>query len=131
MKKKILVKTVEIANALYPNKKWQDEMRTFHAAFLVKKNKIIKIGLNKRRTHPVIKKHPYHEGQVGIHAELDVILKSGKKNLRGHDLVVLRVDNNGKLNNSKPCAGCSSVIRQFGVENIYYSTSSGNIDSRT
>jgi deoxycytidylate deaminase len=130
MKKKTIAKTIEIANALYPNNKQKSGMRTFHAAFLIKKNKIIQIGLNKRRTHPVIKKHPYHDGHVGIHAELDAILKSGKEDLSDCDLIVLRVDNNGKLNNSKPCVGCHSVIQQFGIENIYYSTSSGSIDNK-
>jgi deoxycytidylate deaminase len=95
----------------------------------VRKNKIVKIGLNKNRTHPEISRHPYHEGYVGLHAELDCILKTDRENLSDCEIVVLRIDKNSKLNNSKPCAGCASLLRQFNLKKIYYSTSDGKIES--
>jgi deoxycytidylate deaminase len=116
---------VETAHALCPIN-WSN-VNNSHIAFLVKRNKIIRIGWNRKRTHPEISKHPYHDGYVGTHAELDVILKSGLDNLEDHSMIVLRIDRNGKLNNSKPCLGCRSVLNQFNVKNIFYSNSEGNI----
>jgi len=125
MKLRILKRAIETAHALCPTN-WSS-VNNSHIAFLVKKNKIIKIGWNRKRTHPEISKHPYHDGYVGTHAELDVILKSGLDNLEDHSIIVLRIDRNGKLNNSKPCVGCRSVLNQFNVKNIFYSNSEGNI----
>ena len=127
MKKKTLDKTIKIAHALCPTNR-NNGLPTTHIAFLVKRNKIIKIGLNKNRTHPKVKNHPYHSGKVGIHAELDCILKSGRDDLSDHSLVVLRIDKNSKLNNSKPCLGCKSLIKQFGIKEVLYSNSSGFIE---
>lgn len=128
MKKKTLAKTIKLAHALCPANR-ANGLPTTHVAFLVHRNKIIKIGWNKNRTHPEIKNHPYHAGKVGIHAELDCLLKSGREDLSDHNLVVLRIDKNSKLANSKPCSGCKSLIKQFGVKNVFYSNSSGNIES--
>jgi len=125
MKPRILKRAVETAHALCPIN-WSN-VNNSHIAFLVKRNKIIRIGWNRKRTHPEISKHPYHDGYVGTHAELDVILKSGLDNLEDHSIIVLRIDRNGKLNNSKPCLGCRSVLNQFNVKNIFYSNSEGNI----
>ena len=52
-------------------------------------------------------------------------MKSGKENLKDYKMVVLRVDRTGKLANSKPCCGCQSVIKQFNLEEVWYSNSDG------
>ena len=126
MKTRIINKAIDIAHALCPTN-WQN-VNNSHIAFLVKKNKITKIGWNRRRTHPEISKHPYHEGYVGTHAELDVILKSGEDNLEDHSMIVLRVDRKGRLANSKPCPGCLSLIKSYSLNNVYFSNTEGQIE---
>jgi tRNA(Arg) A34 adenosine deaminase TadA len=126
MKPRILKRAVETAHALCPTN-WKN-VNNSHVAFLVKKNKIVKIGWNKKRTHPEISKHPYHDGYVGTHAELDVILKSGLEDLNDHSMIVLRVDRKGRLANSKPCPGCLSLLKSYNVEEVFYSDSEGNIE---
>lgn len=125
MNVKILNRMVEIARAMCPN---IAEHRCSHIAFLVKKNKILNIGWNKNKTVPITKKHPYHDGLVGRHAEVDVIFKSQREDLRGYKMVVLRVSKETKqLMMSKPCTGCASVIKQFGIEEVHYSNREGKI----
>ena len=126
MKNRIINKAIDIAHALCPTN-WQN-VNNSHIAFLVKKNKITKIGWNRKRTHPEIAKHPYHEGYVGTHAELDVILKSGEDNLEDHSMIVLRVDRKGRLANSKPCPGCLSLIKSYSLNNVYFSNTEGQIE---
>jgi len=124
MKQQVIKKAIKIAHSLCPTNK---EIRTSHIAFLIKSNIIEKIGVNKRRTHPEISKHPYHEGHVGVHAELDCILKLDKEDLRDYKMLVLRVDRKNKLNMSKPCPGCSSLINQFNVGEVWHSDKTGKI----
>ena len=126
MKTRIINKAIDIAHALCPTN-WQN-VNNSHIAFLVKKNKITKIGWNRKRTHPEISKHPYHEGYVGTHAELDVILKSGEDDLYDHSMIVLRVDRKGRLANSKPCPGCLSLIKSYNLSDVYFSNLEGNIE---
>ena len=126
MKTRVIKKAIDIAHALCPTN-WKN-VNNSHVAFLVKKNKIVKIGWNRKRTHPEISKHPYHDGYVGTHAELDVILKSGLEDLNDHSMIVLRVDRKGRLANSKPCPGCLSLLKSYNVEEVFYSDSEGNIE---
>ena len=126
MKPRILKRAVETARALCPTN-WKN-VNNSHIAFLVIKNKIIKIGWMCKRTHPEIVKHPYHDGYVGTHAELDVILKSGLDNLEDHSMIVLRVDRKGRLANSKPCPGCLSLLKSYNVDEVFYSDGEGKIE---
>ncbi len=124
MKEKVVKRAVQIAKNLCPVNR---EMRSSHIAFLIKSNTIEKIGTNKRRTHPEISKHPYHEGHVGIHAELDCVLKVDKEDLADYKMLVLRIDRKNKLNMSKPCPGCLSLIYQFNIGEVWYSDKNGQI----
>lgn len=124
MKEKVISKAVQIAYSLCPINK---ENKNSHIAFLIKSNIIEKIGVNKRRTHPEIFKHPYHDGYVGIHAELDCILKLDKEDLAEYKMLVLRIDRKNKIAMSKPCSGCQSLIKQFNVGEVWYSDKDGEI----
>ena len=126
MKPRIIKRAIETAHALCPTN-WKN-VNNSHIAFLVKKNKIVKIGWNRKRTHPEIAKHPYHEGYVGTNAELDVILKSGEEDLEDHSMIVLRVDRKGRLANSKPCPGCLSLIKSYNLSDVYFSNIEGKIE---
>lgn len=133
MKKKVLKKAIDIAYAMCPNMR-KKGLRASHVAFLVKKNRIVKIGWNKAKTNPNSKKYPYigqtgEKIEVNTHAELDVILKSGQNNLSDHEIIVLRVDGEGKLNNSKPCNGCHHLLKQVSIKKIYYSNSKGEVNN--
>ena len=126
MKPRIIKRAIETAHTLCPTN-WKN-VNNSHIAFLVRKNKIVKIGWNRKRTHPEIAKHPYHEGYVGTHAELDVILKSGEEDLEDHSMIVLRVDRKGRLANSKPCPGCLSLIKSYNLSDVYFSNLEGKIE---
>jgi tRNA(Arg) A34 adenosine deaminase TadA len=126
VKTRVIKKAIDIAHALCPTN-WKN-VNNSHIAFLVKKNKIVKIGWNRKRTHPEISKHPYHDGYVGTHAELDVILKSGLEDLNDHSMIVLRVDRKGRLANSKPCPGCLSLLKSYNVDEVFYSDVQGKIE---
>lgn len=125
MNNKLIKRTVDIAMAMCP---LNLEHRCSHMAFLIKSGKIVHIGTNSCKSHPETLKYDYENHQlVGIHAELSVCMKSGKENLRDYKMIVLRVDRNGKLANSKPCCGCQSVIKQFDIGEVWYSDKNGMV----
>jgi deoxycytidylate deaminase len=125
MNRKIISRTVDIAMALCP---LNLEHRCSHIAFLIRCGKIVHIGTNSCKSHPETLKYDYKDHQkVGIHAELNVCMKSGKENLKDYSMVVLRVDRKGNLANSKPCCGCQSVIKQFNIGEVWYSDSKGEV----
>lgn len=124
MNQKIFSRVLTIAGSLCPTSK---EMRSSHIAFLIRKGKIVHIGWNKYKTHPYNLNHPYHDGTTYRHAELDVCFKSGKEYLDGYSMVVIRINKLGIVRNSLPCKGCQSVIKQFGIDDVWYSTSFGEI----
>ena len=125
MNRKIISRTVDIAMALCP---LNLEHRCSHIAFLIRCGKIIHIGTNSCKSHPETLKYAYKDHQkVGIHAELNVCMKSGKENLKDYSMVVLRVDRKGNLANSRPCCGCQSVIKQFNIGDVWYSDSKGEV----
>lgn len=124
MNKTLAKRTTDLAMAICP---LNLERRTSHIAFLVKQGKIVRIGLNSAKSHPSSLYHGYKDYQhTGLHAELNVCLKSGKENLKKYKMVVIRVNRNNQLENSKPCPGCQSVIKQFNVGEVWYSNSEGN-----
>ena len=125
MNNTVLKRTIQIAFNVSP---LNIEGRCSHVAFLVKSGKIIKIGFNRYKTVPITQYHPYHPGLVCKHAEVDVIFKAQKDDLSNYELVVVRINRNGKLAMSKPCTGCQSIIKQFGIKNVWYSTPDGTME---
>lgn len=88
-----------------------------------KRGNIISIGNNKR------KKSRFGCYEFTTHAEIDAILKSDINDLRGYNLLVVRIGNT-KLCNSAPCNNCLNIINKVGIKNVYYSNRNGNIEAK-
>ena len=73
----------------------------------------------------------------GIHAEHDAINKlkplERNKRLQNINMLVIRINKNNKILNSKPCANCIKNIKilpekkGYKIKNIYYSNDNGEI----
>lgn len=131
MKADVLNKAQKIAQKICLERR-SKSLPAVHVAFIVKKNRIISIGFNKDKTNPNSIKYNYigasgDEIVVNTHAELDVVLKYKKNNISDCELIVLRYDGSGKLNNSKPCRGCSNLLREKKIKKVYFSDSDGKI----
>ena len=120
----------DIAKAL---KLSQQTGRCFHSAFLVKQGKVIGIGINRygktnriSATYTSTKITNAANFIPSIHAEVDLLGKIKRiKDYSKYNVVVIRIDNQNKISNSKPCACCHSVLEQYNIKNIYYSTQDG------
>jgi tRNA(Arg) A34 adenosine deaminase TadA len=100
-----------------------------HIAAIVYKNKIIAIGRNLNKTHPLAELFSRRPGAIYLHAEIDAIRRIPNSiPLKECSLVVIRTDRRNQLMYSKPCEGCLRAIKQYELEKVFYSTSEGGLD---
>jgi len=104
-----------------------------HFTFALKNGKLISVGQNNpRKTHPRNLLRPYLDrdgnnisNQVGVHSELRCILNMGLDDCGGYSFFNVRIDNNGKIGNSRPCAGCQHLLRSVGFKRVFFTNNAG------
>lgn len=115
-----ITKYREIAKEVVFNaERWRNHN---HASIVLSNNRILGIGTNRRKTHPMAMKYGYRSCE--LHSELDALLKV-PKNLR-KDMILLnfRFGPKGDMKLSKPCKLCLPwCIDTF--KEIYYSVPDG------
>jgi len=73
-----------------------------HCSIILHKNKILSVGINRFKTHPLAVKHGYLFGEV--HSELDAFLKCDRRD--GLELWNFRFNRQGQMRISRPCLKC-------------------------
>jgi deoxycytidylate deaminase len=104
------------------------------AAAIVKKNKIVAVGLNSfDKSHPFQKKWGKNSDAIFLHAEISAIIQALKimDDLSNCDLYICRMKKNEKkefaYGMSKPCEGCNKAIAAFNIKNVFYTTDTKNV----
>ena len=99
---------------------------------IVKKNKILAVGTNMVKSHPMQKRYNRFRSIASnclhhnIHAELDAILKvTNKESLVGASIYLYRENRFGNLRICRPCAACMELIRDRGIKHIYFTDIDG------
>lgn len=130
MNQLLLNKCVALTKALRePNA----ETRCQHFSFIFHKNKLITIGKNSKKSNPTNIKNPKinQEGKRIKNkytcSELHAFIKF--KNMTNIpfgkvNLVVTRIDRNGKIRGSKPCTSCQNLLNFLNLKEIYYTVDS-------
>lgn len=108
------------------------------AAAIVKNNKIISIGINRKKSDPLQARFGKNEDSIYLHAEIHAIKNALREivveDLSKCDLYICRVKRPSQKSNkfiwglSKPCCGCSRAIAEFGIRNVVYTTDEGNYE---
>lgn len=92
-------------------------------ALLFRGKTLIRVGINRKKTHPIARrvvKDGFEE--FTLHAEMDALIASEP----GDTLYVLRVLKDGTtLANAKPCKWCRKVIKDKGIDKVFYTDSEG------
>jgi tRNA(Arg) A34 adenosine deaminase TadA len=92
-----------------------------HAAAIVHNGKILSIGHNRRKTHPLMLKFQHKPYKIFLHAEIDAIVKIKDKTLlKECQLYVARRSKGNNILNSEPCETCKKAIRFFGIKQVYW-----------
>ena len=101
------------------------------AACVVKRNKIISFGHNKKKTHPLQNKFNKHPQAIYLHAEIDAIKNALKRtsveDLVGSTLYIVRTKKDGSEGLAKPCCGCMQAIESFNIGKVIYTTNAQGI----
>lgn len=90
------------------------------AAIYDKRGNLLSTGWNKNKTHPKFGSFIFQR----IHAEGDALIKALKrrKDLTGAYIIVYRTNSK----NAKPCQCCENMLREAGIEKVYY-TNEGDV----
>ena len=119
-----LLTKIAIQNEEFPRAKM--------SSALVKNNKIMSIGINRRKTDPLQAKYGKNKDAIFLHSEINCIKNALREydveNLKDSTLYICRVkrpDQKSKKwvwGQAKPCSGCSRAIAEFGIKNVVYTT---------
>jgi len=126
-------KIIEVSYALI--NKHNADLRCRHFSFILDRNRIISIGMNSTKTHPLNLKYNYVNKDnksisdiVGTHAELNAVIRLGEEDCSRLTLINTRINRNNMLDYSAPCSGCSDMIKQLNFKNVYFSNVQGKFD---
>lgn len=100
------------------------------AAILVRQNRAVAYGFNRKKTHPFAAKFGRNSDAIYLHAETDAI-RNALKDVDPSDLesMTLYVARSKKVSThdhslvhglARPCEGCRRAIAQFGIKNVFY-----------
>lgn len=98
-------------------------------AILVKGGKILSVGYNKGSTNAFVEHFAdlvrgYRDYSLGIHAEMDAVLKArSKTDLKGCKIYVTRIRRDGELGMARPCEICQKILHTYGIKRAYYTIS--------
>jgi deoxycytidylate deaminase len=108
------------------------------AAAIIIKNRIISIGVNSHKTHPIQAKFAANKGlSIYLHAEIAAIKNAmyhiDVKDFRRSTLLICRTKIHVPtgapiLGMSKPCPGCQRAILEFDIKNVWYSLDDGGFE---
>lgn len=130
-----LEKLKEISYALldWPN----HNLRAFHVSFLVRRNKILSIGVNKRRTHTInLRNRKHNRAGVDISdsklqcSEWNCLKKSKIQNIDYAKCRIfnVRITRENKIAFARPCESCVSLLEHFRVGEIFFTNDTGNFE---
>lgn len=98
--------------------------RCSHMAGIWLRGRLVSVGYNQRKTHPLQTKFGKNKWAVYLHAEIDAIKNFLKthtlKDLERSSMFVVRMKHN-LLSNSEPCSGCKKAIAHFNIKKVYWS----------
>ena len=110
------------------------------AAAVVYRNRIISVGMNSMKSHPLQAKYSKNEHAIFLHAEVAAIKNALREmdvdDLSKCELYIARVKKEKPFTKkfvwglSKPCAGCERAIAEFGLKRTIYTCDDGDYNEQ-
>lgn len=120
-------KIIEMSYALAGKKRHRQRCK--HFSFIYGKNKLLSIGINSPKTHPINLKYNYLNKQkdkishiVGTHSEMSAVIKLGLDNCENLIIINTRINRKNEIDYSMPCNGCMEMLEELRFCKIYYTT---------
>ena len=96
-------------------------------AVIFSKKSIISVGRNCQLRSAKSLLSIFQKRENSIHAEVAAILRA-RVDLTGCHMLVVRVNNQGKLRMAKPCAHCIKYLEYVGIKDVFYSNRAEQIE---
>lgn len=94
------------------------------AAIIYKRKKILGVGMNSYKSHPMQKRFSIDDKKIFLHAEIDALKNALKEHdaseLIGAEIIVARIMKNGKCGFAKPCDICQKALTEYKLSGIYW-----------
>lgn len=94
------------------------------AAIIAKRKKILSIGFNSRKTHPMMQKFTDNHLKISLHAEIDALKNAlkiySREEIKGSEIYVARIMKNGCSGVAKPCSSCQLALNDYGIVGVYW-----------
>lgn len=112
--------------------------RCKHFSFIYDKNKLLSIGINSPKTHPLNLKYNYLNKQnnkishiVGTHSEMSAVIKLGLESCEGLTIINTRINRKNEIDYSFPCNGCMEMLKELKFSKIFYTSKDKKFHSIT
>jgi hypothetical protein len=133
MNLRIYNRAISIAKALKPSKIFG---KSFHSTFIIRKSKIVCIGVNNyNKAHNSNRFGTYKnyknlpgEYRPSTHSEINAIIRYGEEDLSGHEILNIRINNNGVPTISQCCPNCKKIIESLNPKKVYHSNLNGELE---
>lgn len=96
-------------------------------AVVVSKNRVLGVGYNQPKTHPISSGTPQNQ----LHAEMAAVLSCAEGAAEGAEIYVARSKPSGKPGLARPCEVCQGVLRRFGIRRAFYTINSEDPENPT
>lgn len=129
-------KDIKFFNVAKSLSKISDFNRIHIGAIIVHNNEVLGSGYNQRKSHPLQKKlnglrfHKFFtdSSKHYLHAEMEAIIHSKNKDLKGASIYVYRENMHGDIAMCRPCPACMAKIKEKGIKKIFYTTNDGFVE---
>ena len=108
------------------------------AAAVVYRNRIVSVGMNSMKSHPMAAKYSKNEHAIFLHAEVAAIKNALREidvdDFSKCDIYITRVKKDGPFTKkyiwglAKPCPGCERAIAEFGLKKTIYTCDNGDYE---
>ncbi len=102
-------------------------------ACVVKKSKVVSVGCNSLKSHPVQLKYnkflPYSVNVPRLHAEIDALVKC-HEDVKGGTIYIFRMGRDGVTRLCKPCESCRNFIIDKRIRRIVWTDTNGIMEEK-
>lgn len=86
------------------------------------RGKVVSVGMNRRKSHPMQKQYGITSHSIWLHAEIDclkrVIRTHSPEEIADMTMYIARVSKRGFPMLAKPCSGCQRALEDFGIKQV-------------
>ena len=139
----ISLKDEKFINTAFEIAKATDPVRGSRiGAVIVRKNRVIGVGFNHIKSHPMQKQYARNSEAIFFHAEIHAIKNALRKisveDLKQCTLYIARAKKGDGHSNrrhwhygeAKPCSGCANCINEFELKSVVYTTDEQTIEKQ-